>query len=466
MMYYALVILTTFLLSLGLILLKNPFFSFAIAAAALLNALLESAMNEVAKQKLLIKNLKKLLARFGIFLILTLLTISISLIPIMLYMQFEAKAIKNLDTTSFPFYISMLFGSAFLFIFFFRKKKKDYSEWSVLLHKMVLDNYNISGSLFRLEKKLFKKKANIQSESFVIVTGLARSGTTALTNLLFRSGKFHSLSYANMPFLLACNIWKKVYNPGKNKLKQRAHGDKVMFGYKTIEALEEYFFKVFLKDKYITNSALIEHKIDEHIYKAYLTYQNLVKIDGIDSTYLAKNNNFILRYESLRKYNPHFKIILIFRNPTDHALSLMNQHMRFSSLQENDPFVLDYMNWLGHHEFGLNHKVFDLDQMGLCNQYATNSINYWLALWVSYYTRVLSLPEDENLILVDYTDLLDAPDKLISALGKGLKLDLIIDKTEPFDKSKTPKTEIDPELKTKSTILFNKLTDHKIEIYS
>ena len=211
MTYYVLVFFTTFLISVSLLLLKKPFFSFAKATAALLNIMLDSSMNELAKQKILIQNLGKLLSVFGVFLILIMLTIGISLVPMMLYLRFESETIEDLEMASFHFYVSMILGSAILFIFPLRKKKKDYSEWSVLLHKMVLYNYNISKSLFWLEKKLFKKKAKIQNESFVIVSGLARAGTTALTNLLFRSRKFHSLSYANMPFLLAVNIWKKVF---------------------------------------------------------------------------------------------------------------------------------------------------------------------------------------------------------------------------------------------------------------
>ncbi len=464
MFYYLLVFFATSLISLGLLLLKKPFFSLAKATAALLNTLLDSSMDELAKQKILIQKLGKLLSTLGAFVLAIILIIGISFVPIMLYLQFQSKTIEDLDITSFKFYGSMIMASVILFIFPMKKEKKDYSDWSILLHQMVLDNYIFSKSIFGLEKKLFKSKAKKQKERFVVVSGLARAGTTALTDLLFRSGKFHSLSYANMPFLLGVNIWKKFYKPRMNRLKQRAHGDKVMFGYKTIEALEEYFFKVFLRDKFITDNTLVEHEIDDETYENYMIYQNLVNFNGDASTYLAKNNNLILRYKSLRKHNPFFKVVLIFRHPEEHAYSLFNQHIRFSKLQEEDPFVKEYMTWLGHHEFGLNHKVFDLGQSNLSSQYERTSINYWITLWISYYTQILKLLGDENLILVDYSDLANKPGKLLLALKGALGLDLTIDEMEPFKKSDTPKMEIDPELEKKSSIIYDELAKKKIEL--
>jgi len=49
MFYYLLVFFATSLISVGLLLLKKPFFSLAKATAALLNTLLDSSMDELAK---------------------------------------------------------------------------------------------------------------------------------------------------------------------------------------------------------------------------------------------------------------------------------------------------------------------------------------------------------------------------------------------------------------------------------
>ncbi|MBN1187060.1 MAG: sulfotransferase [Bacteroidales bacterium] len=466
MIYYLIVFITVSLLSVGIILLKKPFFSFAYATSRLLNSMLESNQDEKAKQKGLLHSLGIILIKFGILVLFIAVVVGVSLIPMLLYVKFKAATMKDLDMTSFYFYFSMILGSFLLFVFPRNSKKKneDYSDWSKLLHRMILDNYNISRSLFGLEKTLFKKKAKKQYKDFVIVSGLARGGTTALTNLLHETGQFHSLSYDNMPFLLSVNIWRKIYHPKKSKLRERAHGDNILFGYDTIEALEEYFFKVFLKDKFIQTSTLTEHEIDETTYNSYLTYQNLISKSNTDTTYLAKNNNLILRYKSLREYNPGFKIILIFRSPVTHAYSLLNQHRRFSIMQKENSFALEYMNWLGHHEFGLNHKVFDLKSMDLRKRYEDTSINYWIAVWISYYTHILSMVGDKSLLLIDYADLCSSPGDLLHILGNILDLDLAVNQKDPYPERDLPNVEIDSELFGKSDILYHELQKHKIQI--
>jgi hypothetical protein len=468
MLYYLVVFIAVSLLAIGIILLRKPFFSFAYATSSLLNSMLESNLDEATKQKKHLQSLVNLLSKFSQLIIFITIAFGISILPILLYTQFSHIAIHNLDASSLYFYLSIILGSGFIIVYpFFKKNKsKDYSEWSKLLHRMILDNYNISRSLFSLEKKLFKKKIKNKYNYFVIVTGLARAGTTALTNLLFESNKFHSLSYDNMPFVLSVNLWRKVYHPRKNKLKQRAHGDNIMFGYKTIEALEEHFFKVFLRDKFISEQTLNEHEIDNQTYESYLAYQQLINVNNNNSIYLAKNNNIILRYKSLRKHNPDFKILLIFRYPVAQAFSLLNQHKRFSQLHSEDQFALDYMNWLGHHEFGLNHKPFNLSPINNRKQYDTRSINYWLTLWISYHAKILTLIDDKNLHLIEYADLCNKPNELLSKIGVELNLDLKTEQPkEPYNKeSNLPEMNINPKLMEQSEWIYNELTKYKLII--
>jgi hypothetical protein len=465
--YYLVVFLTVFLISIGILLLKNPFFMFANATAHLLNSMLESSKDESLKQKHLIHSLGDLLPKFGLLLLIIALTIGVSFIPVVVYLEYNPqKTFQDLDMRSIYFFISVVLGSIALFIVPLanRNKDSDYSGWSILLHRMILENYNISTALFRLEKKLYKKKTAVPDKDFVIVTGLARAGTTALTNLLFETKRFHLLSYNNMPFLLSVNLWRKLYRPRKDKLKQRAHGDNLMFGYRTIEALEEYFFKVFLKDSYISYETLEEHELDERVYSEYRNYQKLICPKNQDSNYLAKNNNLILRYKSLRSYNPDFKIVMVFRSPLSHAYSLLTQHNRFCDMHEADPFSLEYMNWLGHHEFGSNHKMFNLDLIDLCKRYDSFSINYWISIWISYYTHILTLLEDPNLFLIDYSDLCSKPTQLLSTLGGLLHLDLPAEEKKSYSQREVADLEPDEDLLKRARSIHEQLKKHKLNI--
>ena len=81
--------------------------------------------------------------------------------------------------------------------------------------------------------------------------------------------------------------------------------------------------------------------------------------DATDAMYVAKNNNALLRYRALRRMNREFHAVVMFRDPLKHAASLLAMHQKYCTMQGDDPFVLEYMNWLAHHEFGLGHKPFN-----------------------------------------------------------------------------------------------------------
>jgi uncharacterized membrane protein (Fun14 family) len=336
-LYYLIVVISSALFCIGVItFLKQPFFKLATSSTSQLNTIINKSLTEDEKDKLLIQTLIKVLGYLlSCLIILCLLIIGATLLPV-LYVQLNGNI--DVDTSSVYFYSSMIVGS---FSLFFYKKKGDYSYWSKLLHKIVLDNYALGRYL--LQKEFNKKPATEQTvnHDFIIITGLARSGTTALTNLIFDEDKFHSIKYSNVPFLLLPNLWKKLYNPKRVKERERAHQDNVLFSETSIEALEEYFFKAQLNDSYIDEHSLIKHSISIELLMKYYKYQNLFKNKN-NTTYFAKNNNFLLRYESIRKLNKRFNVILMFRAPLDHAQSLLRQHRNFVDQQKADDFILSY----------------------------------------------------------------------------------------------------------------------------
>ncbi len=463
-MFYFLVFLSTALFCVGMVfLLERPFRMTVVSSVKQIDIIVSSTLEESQKDKLLIRNLGSLLLSLFLTLLLLGILIGISILPIYVYLLI-AWPYDPRDFSSVYFYLSMIGGSGVLLLF--RKKNSDYSYWSKLLHTIILDNYNIGRYLFRREKKRHLKAPENLTEDFVIVTGLARGGTTALTRLLFDEHVFHSITYANMPFLMAPHLWRRIYKPRKGNEKERAHGDQVLVGKNSIEALEEYFFKVFLHDSYIGKEYLKIHEVDDDVYTEYLSYQQLFTSKETNTTYLAKNNNFILRYESLRKQNDRFRVILIFRDPADHAQSLLRQHENFVEQQTKDAFVTSYMNWLGHHEFGLNQKPFDLGGKVPEEKYPKHSPDFWLAEWINYYNYVLNLPGDPQLFLVHYDDLLHHPKELYGKLEHILHKDLPSKKIPKFETKRkhSDSSEMDPSLLSEARKIYAQLIEKKVSI--
>lgn len=292
--------------------------------------------------------------------------------------------------------LSISFGSIIAFILPRPKRDQNYSEIEQLLHRLALDNKNIHLRLFRRGLKRKKKSQEKGMDLFVVVSGLARAGTTSFMNHLMDTEAFSSLSYNDMPFILspgALNFIKR-----RNTEKERSHKDGIQIGVNSNEALEEYFWKASLQDAFIENEALELHDVTTDIYNDYLSYQRLV-IKDHNSIYLAKNNNFILRYKAIRERNKEFVFVLLVREPLSHAGSLLAMHKNYAELQETDPFVLEYMNWLGHHEFGINQKSMNL---GAERKYKEKtSINFWIEEWINYYAFVLANIEEAELVFYE-----------------------------------------------------------------
>tara|TARA_R110002049_G_scaffold296797_1_gene485176 strand:+ start:6602 stop:7618 length:1017 start_codon:yes stop_codon:yes gene_type:complete len=333
-----------------------------------------------------------------------------------------------------------------------------YSKSEKILHKLYLANYFLSKSSLELEEIIFGPKTkNIEIQEYVFITGLARSGTTALMNKIFASNEYASLQYSNMPILLSPNFWNKKL---KIAAHERAHKDGIIIDGNSPEEFDEYFWKVFMKDSYISDG-LLPHTVNEEIVNKYLTYISLICLSKQKQKYISKNNNNILRLSTLKKIN-NSKIFILFREPISHASSLMKLHRSFSDSQLDDPFVLDYFNYLGHHEFGLNHKPFLLTTNFIDSrtQYALEDINYWLILWINYYEYILE-NFDDSLMLISFEDLINEPDSVFEYVGKNLQVESFPKSTKKHKPMIYKSVPCNLELQNRAEQVYIKLTDLK-----
>jgi hypothetical protein len=296
-----------------------------------------------------------------------------------------------------------------------------YSKTSASTYKAYLNNYFAAKTSFDLEQLFYRRKASAEHlNEIVFVTGLARAGTTALFNALYATGSFGSLTYANMPYLLMPNLGRLFLKAKPSAFVERAHQDGIMINNKSPEAFDEYFWKVFLADSYIKKGWLIAHAPKKSATDQYKKYIRLIAYSNSKDSYLSKNNNNILRLKALLSEFPNAKFIVLYREPLAHAHSLLKQHIHFSELQRQDPFIVDYFNWLGHHEFGLNHKPFYFEGE---SKTAGNplDLNYWLNNWKNYYSYLLA-NFNKRLCLIAFEDLCQTPDKINNYLNSSITL--------------------------------------------
>ena len=244
---------------------------------------------------------------------------------------------------------------------------QNYSNIQKFLHDFVLSKKIINKSLFELEKIIYLKNKDIKNQSHVFITGLPRSGTTSLLNFLFSSDEYSSLTYNDMPFMLSPNFSKLFYKKDISK-KERLHGDGINFDNNSPEALDEIFFD--------NNEEFVKNELENYI--------QLILLSNNKTKYLSKNNLNYKRIDLIQSILPNSIFLVPIREPLQHANSLLNQHLHFNQLQKEDDFIRRYMNYLGHNEFGLNHKPWN-DPVSYQDY---NKIDYWLEQWFLFYQDI------------------------------------------------------------------------------
>ena len=316
----------------------------------------------------------------------------------------------------------------------------NYSWLEQKLHKFALS------SQFMREVTFDFESTNISSSSetgdHVFITGLARAGTTILLNALYKSNIFASLSYADMPFVLAPNMWSKIsFNKSDLDFKERAHGDGIKVSTESPEAFEEVFWKTFADE----NEEELEEKFRIYVRNIMHKYKK--------KRYLSKNNQNIRRLELISSIFTQSKILVPFRDPIQHSYSLLTQHKKFIEDSKNDHFISKYMKWIGHTEFGPNYIPIHNKNLNYTNDL---EINHWIEQWYLTYKNAFQLlKNNHNLNFICY-------EKLCSTKDYWFQIQEIVQIEEPYDfefkeSKKDISLHINKELREKALSLYSDL---------
>jgi len=304
-------------------------------------------------------------------------------------------------------------------------KSNNYSKLDKVLHKIILGNTFVGEFLYDLENFIFKKKyTNIRQEKHIFISGYARSGTTLLLQLFAETKNYSTLTYSDMPFILAPNIWRSIFKKKTLSLTQRSHKDLVRINNKSPEAFEEVFWKMICKNSYINDEFLNKNNFEKtNIMPKFENFINQVCLKKTKKIYLSKNNNNILRFNDLLKYFNKAYLIIPFRNPINHANSLLKQHLLHLSLQKKDNFIDEYMEYIGHHEFGKSHRKFNLTN-NQKNQYDLTDIRYWLTEWFNYYDYISKFNDffNKRIIFINYDRIIDEKYVYLNGIEKKLNI--------------------------------------------
>ena len=304
----------------------------------------------------------------------------------------------------------------------------NYSSSDQFLHNLFLGKTDLSNFLYERIKNYKKSNKKVFK---VFISGLARSGTTALLNQIFSSNKFGSLKYSHMPFILnprLSEIFSSISKKGEIKSQERIHQDGINININSPECLDEPFW-IKENPNYFSEEINTNRKYNIETLENYDKLLTRHSIFQDKNKFIIKNNNNHLRIPQLCNFFKNDLFIILFRDPLSHSFSLQNTHNKICIAQKNDPFILDYMNLIGHREFGLNQKPFNYGK----NKSLTESIfdskdkdNYWLKSWINAYSWLYDFAKKHkpnNLMLVSYEDICDPKSKKINEIFERSNLE-------------------------------------------
>lgn len=256
---------------------------------------------------------------------------------------------------------------------------KRYNFLERSLHKIALTSQFMREITFQLEDSVIKKSE--YSDNHIFIAGLARSGTTILLNSIYQSNQFASLSYKDMPFPLAPNLWSRLsMHRNITPAIERSHGDGIKISINSPEAFEEIFWKTF-------------ENLEERPHELYKRYISLILMKYNKTRYLSKNNQNFKRISLISDAFPNSVILVPFRDPAQQSNSLLSQHLRFIEMAKKHSFTGDYMKLIGHTEFGMHYSP--ISSKGLIFNNSLD-INHWLEQWINSYKDSLERLSSKN----------------------------------------------------------------------
>jgi hypothetical protein len=305
-----------------------------------------------------------------------------------------------------------------------------YSALDRLLHRIAFSSIGAQVSLADIEDRIYATQlADVSINSPVFVTALPRAGTTIVLNLLYESGQFTSHTYRNMPFVMCPLIWSRIFDslgPNDKSAMERAHGDGINISVDSPEAFDEIIWSHYWRQNYADDHIQPWHIEDKpeflEFYKSHIRKLLLLTGRADRVRYVSKNNLNIARLSYLRETFPDSISVVMFREPLQHAASLLKQHINFLDLHRKDKFAKDYMRGIGHYDFGENLLPVNFAAwLSRSKRSEATTLLFWLEYWTACYQSILK-ESPPDMVLISFDELVRNPVAVLAKLAEHLKM--------------------------------------------
>ena len=316
-----------------------------------------------------------------------------------------------------------------------------------LLFRIAFRGGTAQHAMADVEEMMYKDElAGMTADDPVFITSLPRAGTTILLKLLWNTEAFATHTYQDMPFVLCPLLWSQFSGrfAEADTERERAHGDGLTVSGTSPEAFEDMVWKHFWPEHYRDDrirpwTAKDTNREFDTFFETHMRKMTAVRQENGDDgrRYLSKNNLNIARLAAPPSPMQDGTFLIPFRDPIQQAASMSRQHERFLEIHEEDDFVREYMEAIGHHEFGKGLRPVNFDDW-LSGASEPETLTFWVQYWVAAYQHIVQHTR-ENIHLISYARLTQHPTESLQQLASLLNLPSS-DLTSQADQLRAPRT--------------------------
>ena len=265
-----------------------------------------------------------------------------------------------------------------------------------LASRLVSGTTGLWKALGNLETRILGAELDEQAiEKPVFVSGLARSGSTILTEIISRHPQTTCHHYSDFPLCWTPYWWNSLRERlplPKPEPQERAHRDRLMITPDSPEAIEEVLWMHFFPQAHQLDRVHVLTGDDNYpeFEKYYRDHIRKLLAARKRQRYVAKNNYLVTRLEYLLTLFPDARFVIPVRDPVQQVASLIKQHRLFSEQSADDPRVSRQLQMTGHYEFG-PHRCPIIVKDGRQTKYDENpdDVAWYARQWADVYGFLL-----------------------------------------------------------------------------
>ncbi|MEM8677881.1 MAG: sulfotransferase [Planctomycetota bacterium] len=268
----------------------------------------------------------------------------------------------------------------------------------------------------------------------IYIAGLPRSGSTILLEIIATHPAVATHQYRDLWSIYTPHWGGRQKAHGTDVATERSHGDGMLVTSESPEAIEEVLWMSFFEHLHdpTQNNVLNESTSNPKFEAFYRDHVKKLMLTRSKQRFAAKGNYNLARLGYIQKLFEDARFVIPIRHPRTHIASLQKQHRLFQAAAARHPRSANYLDHVGHFEFGAHRRPIHLGDDECVRSIIElwkrgDEVRGWARLWAHAYGTTLQQLEEkparkEACQVVRFEDLCDQPTAALDRLFRHADL--------------------------------------------